>query len=339
MSMGRKTRILRGVKVPGFVDLQVNGYKTVHFSDLRLTHDDFVLACRGVLQAGTTAFLPTVITSSAAVYEHNLPIIAAALQTEEFRGRLLGIHVEGPFISAHEGARGAHDAEWIRKPDVGYLKQLIEWADGRVRLLTIAAEPDGAEKLARYAVSRGITVSLGHQMAGEEDLRRLVRAGATCLTHLGNGVPAMLPRHENPVWAGLANDDLAAMIITDGQHLTAAMLKTIVRTKGAERCVVVSDASPPAGLPPGEYEVLGHKIVLEDTGRLHDRTTGYMAGSSATMLQCMNHLASLRLVSSGELIAMGFANPLRLIGLGPEDVARAQDLRFEVERELFYLEA
>ncbi len=80
---------------------------------------------------------------------------------------------------------------------------------------------------------------------------RLVQAGATSLTHLGNGVPAMLPRHENPIWAGLANDELVAMIIPDGHHLPAPVLKTIVRAKGVDRCVAVSDASSLAGLGPG----------------------------------------------------------------------------------------
>jgi N-acetylglucosamine-6-phosphate deacetylase len=337
-SMGQKTQILNGVKIPGLVDLQVNGYKGVNFSDLSLTEDGFVLACRGVLEAGTTAFLPTLITSPTEVYEHNLPIVAAVLKSEEFHGRLLGIHIEGPFISAQEGARGAHDAQWVRKPDVSFLEQLIKWADGGVKLLTIAAEPPGAEKLARYASSRGIAVSLGHQMAGEDDLRKLVQAGATALTHLGNGVPAMLNRHKNPVWAGLANDDLIAMMITDGHHLPAAVIKTIIRTKGAERCVVVSDASSPAGLPPGQYEVFGHQVVLEEAGRLYDRTTGYLAGSAATMLQCVNHLASLHLVGPDELIAMGFYNPLKLIGLGPDDVAPAQNVWLDREREVFYLE-
>jgi N-acetylglucosamine-6-phosphate deacetylase len=337
MNMGQETQIQDGTKIPGFVDLQVNGFKGIHFSDPGLTQEDCVLACRGVIEAGTTAFLPTVITSPPEVYEHNLPIIAAVLREQEFQGRLLGIHVEGPFISAQDGARGAHDAPWIREPDIGYLEQIIEWADGHVKLLTVAAEPKGAEELARFASGRGITVSLGHQMAGEADLHRLVQAGATSLTHLGNGVPAMLGRHENPVWAGLANDDLIAMIISDGHHLPASILKTIIRTKGAGRCVVVSDASSPAGLEPGEYEVLGHRHVLEEAGRLYDPATGYLAGSSATMLKCMNHLASLNLVGPDELIAMGFHNPLALIGLGPEDVAGERDLRFDAERNVFYL--
>jgi N-acetylglucosamine-6-phosphate deacetylase len=336
--MVQKTGNLKNTKVPGLVDLQVNGFKGVHFSDLSLTQESFVLACRGVLEAGTTAFLPTVITSPSEVYEHNLPIIAAVVRTQEFRGRLLGIHLEGPFISAQDGARGAHDSRWIAKPDVGYLEQLLEWADGQVKLLTIAAELHGAEDLSRHACSRGVAVSLGHQMASEADLQRLVKAGAVSLTHLGNGVPAMLHRHVNPVWAGLANDDLIAMIISDGHHLPASLLKTIIRTKGAGRCVVVSDASSPAGLPPGEYEVLGHRHALDENGRLYEPATGYLAGSSATMLDCMNHLASLDLVSPDELIALGFHNPLRLIGLDLQDVAGERNLRFDAERRVFYIE-
>jgi N-acetylglucosamine-6-phosphate deacetylase len=335
--MSRKAQISNGIKIQGLVDLQVNGYKGVHFSDINLTRDDFVMACRGVFEAGTTAFLPTMITSTKEVYEHNLSIMAAVLQEAEFRGKLLGFHIEGPFISAQDGARGAHDTQWITKPDLEYLKQLIDWSDDQVKLLTIAADPDGAEKLARYAVSQGIAVSLGHQMASEADLDRLVQAGAVSLTHLGNGVPAMISRHENPVWAGLGNDDLIAMIITDGHHLPASILKTIIRTKGPERCVVVSDASSPAGLPPGKYEALGHQVVLEEGGLLRDLTTGYLGGSSATMLQCMNHLASLDLVSCEELFAMGFDNPLVLIGLGPDDVAQGRDVRFDKEHKFFYI--
>jgi len=325
------------MKIPGLVDLQVNGYKGVDFASRDLTTADFMRACRQLLEAGTTAFLPTVITSSEDVYKHNLPIIAKAVQSEEFHGRLLGIHLEGPFISPEEGARGAHNPDWVRKPDIGYLKQLIEWADGIVKLITIAAEVRGAEQLAQYAVEQGIAVSLGHQMASEEDLKKLVRAGAVSLTHLGNGVPAMLPRHENPIWAGLAEDRLVAMIITDGHHLPASVIKTIIRTKGPDHCIVVSDTASLAGLGPGRYETLGHKVVLEDDGRLYNPATGYLVGSSATMLQCMNYLASLNLLSRDELVAVGFYNPLKLIGLEADDVTPGRDILFDKNRQVFYL--
>lgn len=134
--------------VPGLVDLQVNGYRGVDFSGTELTQENFTLACRELLSAGTTAFLPTLITSPAEIYERNLPIIASVIGTEEFQGRVLGIHLEGPFISSQDGARGAHDARWVRKPDVAYLEQLIRLADSKVRLITIAATQDGAEDLA-----------------------------------------------------------------------------------------------------------------------------------------------------------------------------------------------
>jgi len=319
--MSKTANTFGGPKTWGLVDLQVNGYRGINFSDISLTQDDFVQACRGVLEAGTTAFLPTVITSAPEVYEHNLPLMAAAMEIDEFRGRLLGFHIEGPFISAETGARGAHPPEWTKKPDVDFLDKLIDLASDRVKLLTISAELDGADKLARHATNRGITVSLGHQMATDQDVRRLVAAGAKSLTHLGNGVPTMINRHENPIWAGLANDGLVAMIITDGHHLPAPLLKTIIRAKGADRCVVVSDASSLSGLGPGTYDFLGDAVVLEENGRLHSPQTGYLAGSSSTMAECMNYLASLDVVSVDELAKMGFRNPLKLIGLGPEDVA------------------
>lgn len=325
-----------GVKIPGLVDLQVNGYKGVDFSDVNLTQHDFEQACQGIFEAGTTAFLATVVTSPKEVYQHNLPIIAASMQRDEFRGRLLGLHIEGPFISPMDGARGAHEARWITRPDIGFLEQLIDWADDKIKILTIAAELEGAEDLARYATERGIRVSLGHQLATEKDLDRLVQAGAVSLTHLGNGIPHKLDRHENPIWAGLANDNLAAIIITDGHHVPVSLLKTIIRAKGPERCIIVSDATFPTGLKPGIYHVLGHDVVLSETGLLYDPQTGYLAGSSSMMLECMNHLASLDLVGTNELIAMGFYNPLKLIGLDPDDVARDRNLYYDEKNKAFY---
>jgi len=163
----------------------------------------------------------------------------------------------------------------------------------------------------------------------------LVEAGAVSLTHLGNGVPALLDRHVNPVWAGLANDKLKAMIITDGHHLPASMIKTIIRTKGVEGCIVVSDAMSLAGLAPGRYEVLGTEVVLDDSGKLYNPVSGYLAGSSSTMLKCMNHLASLGIVEDDELVMMGFDNPLKLIGLSPEDVVSTQDILFDKKNGYF----
>jgi len=304
----------------GFVDLQVNGFGGIDFSSPDLMRDDFLRACRTLFASGTAAFLPTVITSPAETYRRNLPLIAAAMKLPELRGRLLGIHLEGPFISPQPGAVGAHNPEWVLPPSIEFFDQLCDWADGAVRLLTIAADQPGAAELARHAVSRGVRVSLGHHLATDADLLRLADAGASALTHLGNGLPNMLPRLANPIWAGLAEDSLAAMIIADGHHLPRAALTAIVRAAGADRLIAVSDAAPLAGMPPGRYHTLGNDALLEPSGLLHNPAKGCLVGSSATIMQCMNHLASLKLLSPDELVLVGFHNPLRLIGVEAESI-------------------
>ena len=326
------------LQIPGLVDLQVNGFKGVDFSSSDLTDEDFVRSCHGILSSGTSAFLPTIITSTDKIYQRNLGIISNVLKSSEFRDHVLGIHLEGPFISAQDGARGAHNRKLIREPDVNYLKQLMEWADGQIKMITIASEIHGAEKLSLWAKKRGITVSLGHQMATAADLDRLVRAGATALTHLGNGVPALLPRHDNPIWSSMGNDNLTAMIISDGHHLPPAVLKTILRTKGTARCVVVSDASPLTGLTPGSYNIMGNEAILEKSGRVYNPRTGYLVGSSATMLDCMNYLARINLLTVEQLILVGFTNPLELIGICPDSIKTKNTILYDDRKKCFLLE-
>ncbi len=323
------------MKIPGLVDLQVNGFKGVDFSDAELSVESFTTACRQILASGTSAFLPTVVTGSPEVYRHNLPLIANVLRQEEFDGRLLGIHLEGPFISPADGARGAHDGRWVHHADIEYLRQLLDWAEGQVRLLTVAAGIDGVEKLIECAIGEGVTVSLGHQMADSAAIDRAAAAGACALTHLGNGVPAVLDRHNNPIWAGLANDDVSAMIITDGHHLPDSVIKTFIRAKAIERIIITSDASPIAGLPPGRYETLNNVVVLDESGRLYNPQTGYMVGSSATMLDCMNYLASLRMLTVEQLVRVGFDNPLKLIGVKPSALRPMREILFDEETALF----
>ena len=279
--------------------------------------------------------MPTVVTSSPKVYRHNLPLIANVLRQEEFAGRMLGIHLEGPFISPADGARGAHDERWVRHADIEYLRQLLDWAEGQVRLLTVAAGIDGIKEIIECAIGEGVTVSLGHQMADSAAIDRAAAAGARALTHLGNGVPAVLDRHNNPIWAGLANDDFFAMIITDGHHLPDSVIKTFIRAKALEKIIITSDASPIAGMPPGRYETLNNAVVLDESGRLYNPQTGYMVGSSATMLDCMNYLASLRMPTVEQLVRVGFDNPLKLIGVDASAIRPMREIVFDEETALF----
>jgi N-acetylglucosamine-6-phosphate deacetylase len=327
------------VPIPGFVDLQVNGFGGADFSDPELTGGDLVEAWRALLRRGTAAFLATMITSPVDLYRRNIPLLVKALESDEFRGRVLGLHLEGPFISSAPGAVGAHDPAYVQGPNLDLLLELLDLGAGHIRLLTVAAELPGIETLVEAAVARGVTVSLGHSVFGQEDLVRLRAAGATALTHLGNGLPNLLPRHPNPIWDGLGNDDFVGMFIADGHHLPAAVLRVAARAKGRDRLIVVSDASPVAGLPAGEYDVLGNRAILEPSGRLHNPDKQCLVGSSATMLDCMNVFASVTDFDLEELLAVGFYNSLSLIGLAPEDVRGGERAGLVFENRCFSLSA
>lgn len=308
-------------EIPGFIDLQINGYQGVDFSDEGLSAESCAAACRGILEAGTAAFLPTIVTSSLSTYEHNLPIIAQTMKLPEFEGRVLGVHIEGPFISPKDGARGAHPLQHVKAPDTQTLDRLIQASEGSIRLLTVAAELEGVDQLIAYATDKGVAVSLGHQLAEEDAIQAATAAGAKCLTHLGNGIPSTVDRHHNPIWAALAQEELTAMIITDGHHLPPSLIKMFLRIKGSDQVVVTSDGTALTGMPPGIYHMFGADVKLDESGRLYNPVTGYLAGSGSTMLQCMNYLASLRLLTLEELMQVGYTNPLKLIGAQPPQPA------------------
>ena len=305
---------------PGFVDVQVNGFGGVDFSDPELTPEAASEAFQALMVRGTAAFLPTVITSPLEVYRRNIPLLADLAVSDAFAGRVLGLHLEGPFISSVPGAVGAHDPRFVRAPDVSLLDELIALGRGTVRLLTVAAEIPGVEALVELAVANGIAVSIGHSLFDVAMLDRMGRAGATALTHLGNGLPNLLPRHPNPIWAGLGHDGYTAMVIADGHHLPLEVLRTMVRAKGPERLIVVSDASPVAGLSPGAYDVLGNHAILEPSGRLYNPEKQCLVGSASTMLDCMNVMARLGALSYADLLRVGLINPLRLIGMRVSDI-------------------
>ncbi|MCX7804480.1 MAG: amidohydrolase family protein [Planctomycetota bacterium] len=299
----------------GLVDLQVNGYLGVEFSSPKLTMDGIRTLTKALVERGTGAYCPTVITSPEEIYRRNLPLIASAMRDPELKGRLLGIHLEGPFISPEDGARGAHSREYVRRPDPDFLDELQRLADGNVVLLTLAPEIPGALDLIRHAARRwpGMALGIGHSLAGSREIAAAVEAGARFSTHLGNGIPSSINRHLNPIWPQLADERLSAFLITDGHHIPADFIKVAFRAKGASGCVVTSDSSDIGGMPPGEYFSLGKKVVLEPSGKLRCADSEYLAGSSACMIQCMDHLASLGFLRPGELAMAGRFNALSLL--------------------------
>ncbi len=300
------------------MDLQVNGFRGVDFSSPELQPDEVLWVTEALHEAGTEAYCATVITSDPEVYRRNLPLIAAAMDRTGVKGRLLGIHLEGPYLSPEEGARGAHAPGKMRRPSNEEFDRFQEWASGRIALLTLAPELEGAIGLIGHVRRRYSTrIALGHHLASRKILLRATDAGATLVTHLGNGCPNLLPRHDNVLVHQLVNDSLTAGLIADGHHLPEDFLRVAFRCKGPDRIFIVSDSAPIAGLEPGIYETLGNPVQLTATGRIQNLHSPHLVGSGRCLAQCMSHLRSLRFLSEEELRKVGYENPLRILSIDP----------------------
>lgn len=301
---------------PGFVDIQVNGFAGQEFSSLALTPEKVASIVRRHFAFGVTSICPTLTTESDEVFTHGVSAIATACDQFPDVGRaVIGIHLEGPFITPEDGPRGAHPLAHCRPPDWPAFEGWQKAAGGRIKLITLSPEYPEAPEFIRRATASGVSVALGHLSATGEQIRRAVDAGARLSTHLGNGAHRQLRRHPNYLWDQLAEDRLSASLIADGHHLPPEVLKTFVRAKGPERCILVSDVSGLAGLPPGTYSSSGCELEILPDGRLviagQDQL---LAGASlpiavgiATMLRDAD-------VSLRAAIDMATTNPLRLLG-------------------------
>ena len=286
-----------------WIDLQVNGYAGVEYSSPALTVESFGRSAKAVIASGTSVFLPTLITSPLELYERNVAIIQEAVERYGLQEHIPGVHFEGPFISPEPGAVGCHNPAYVLPPDCALLDRFPF-----IKMMTVAAERPGMAAFIRQAVARGVVISLGHQLATYEQLCETAEAGASCLTHFGNGIPNEIHRHKNPLWSGLACEGLTAMLITDGHHLPPEVIKATLRAKGVAKVIVTSDMSAPAGCPPGPYRVFDNDAILEPDGKLHNPQKNCLCGSASTMTACMAHLESLNLLSAEELRQVGYEN-------------------------------
>ena len=305
----------------GFVDIQSNGWMGTDLSGPGLTPERVKAITLDLSSRGTVAWCPTIVTGDTDVYRKNFAAVTAAMRDGEVGRRILGIHLEGPFLSPEPGARGAHPVEHMRDPDPDLFDQFQEWAEGNIRILTVAPERPGCVDLIRHVTAGGVVVSMGHHLASDDQLGAAVDAGATLCTHIGNGLPNEIHRHRNPLWWQLSDDRVSGMFITDGHHLPAPLIKVALRAKSIDRFIVTSDASPLAGMPPEKYRIFGNlPVVIDDTGLIYSEESQSLAGSHSTVLECMNHLASLELLGEEDLWQVGLHNPLRTLGLTTADV-------------------
>jgi N-acetylglucosamine-6-phosphate deacetylase len=230
--------------------------------------------------------------------------------------RIAGIHLEGPYISAEDGPRGAHPREHCRPPCWDEFQRLQRAAGGRIRLVTLSPEYPEAAAFVSRAVASGVVVAMGHTAASGAQIGEAVDAGARLSTHLGNGAHRLLPRHPNYIWNQLADDRLSASLIVDGHHLPADVVRVFVRAKSPGRCILVSDMAAQAGLPPGRYRGGLCEVEILPTGRLVIAGQAeLLAGATAPLGTGIARLVADGTASLDEAVRMASHQPAALMGL------------------------
>lgn len=302
---------------PGLIDLQVNGIAGIDFNESGLTFEAVRKAVKALLEKGVTGFFPTLITNDPQIIAENLKIINQSCKEDELvNSCILGIQLEGPFISSLEGAKGAHPEKHIQKPSWELVEQFQKASGGRIKLITLAPELEGAEALIKKCVLENIIIAIGHSSASATDINLATKAGATLSTHLGNAVPLMLPRHPNILWDQLANDALHVSLIADGFHLDPSFLKVVLKVKG-EKAFLISDSTKFCGMEPGTYQSpIGEEIILEENGRLamkHGK--GLLAGAAKSLIQGVEFLVKEELLELSEAWRMASEIPMSFAGL------------------------
>jgi len=300
----------------GLVDLQVNGFAGHDLNGDGLVPETVARLASVLRDGGVTSFLPTLITASEASITVALSAIAAARAADPLVAHAIpAVHVEGPHISPEDGPRGAHPRDQVRPPDLAEFDRWQAACGGLVGLVTLSPHHDGAPDYIRGLAKRGVHVAIGHTDASPPQIAAAVEAGASLSTHLGNGIAPTLPRHPNPIWSQLAEDRLTASFIADGHHLSAEVLKAMLRAKGLDRAVLVSDTAALAGLPPGLYDQpVGGRVELTADGRLGLAGTPLLAGAARPLKQDAALAIGMAGISLADALRLATVNPGRFAG-------------------------
>ncbi len=294
----------KGMRViPGLIDVHTHGCVGMDTMDA-----NFEPMCRFYAEHGTTSFMPTTMTMG---YDSLMRVTTAE---RNFEGaNIVGFHFEGPYIS--EKQRGAQNKKYIRTPSIEEFS-----AFDYVKMITIAPELEGSEEFIR-AVSDRCIVSMGHTMCDYETAMRAIDCGANCLTHMYNAMPQF--HHRNPGLIGAAFErHIYAQLICDGFHISRPVVLASYLMFGADRLILISDSIRSAGLPDGEYESGGLKVILKDgAARLED---GTIAGSSATLWDCVKKANEFG-IDFDDAVRMASRTPAEMLGIKKGQISEGYD--------------
>ncbi len=296
--------------VPGFIDVHTHGSAGVDVN--AATKDDFEKICRFQATQGTTSFLGSVLTDTR---EQTLWCIDQYNQWKamEHKGAtLMGIHLEGPFLATEY--KGAMPEHLLQKPNMELLREYQQAAGGDIRYITVSPEVEGIPEFIPDMKSLGIVVAIGHSGADYETAMKAIKNGAAAATHTGNAM-TLLHQHFPAIWgAVLEDDEVYCEVICDGRHLHPGTVRLILKTKGYDRVVAITDSIMAAGLPDGQYKLgVNDVVVVDGDAKLAD--TGVRAGSTLTTGKALENLLAFTGKPLEDVLPLLTENPAKLLGL------------------------
>lgn len=299
-----------------FFDLQVNGYAGIDFNADDLETAQLVGACELLEQHGVAAILATVITAEVEQMCRRIAVIVRAIQESSVVARVVrGVHVEGPFISGKSGYVGTHPASAVLPASIAIADRIVDAGQGFVKLLTLAPEQDSGFATTRWLADRGVVVSAGHCDPTVGQLRGAIDQGLSMFTHLGNGCPLVLHRHDNVIQRALSLTTIWVCFIADGVHVPFTALRNYLQLVGSERAIVVSDAISAAGVGPGRYTLGGMQVVVDDNLATWSLARTHLMGSACPIQVAFRNLMARAGVTLEDARKMTIINPRRALGL------------------------
>ena len=315
---------------PAPIDIQVNGFAGFDLNVATVTPEDVCAMVCALWRVGTGFLCPTVVTGSFNAISNSLRAIVAACKVDALIAHsVLGIHLEGPYISAEDGPRGAHPLEHVREPDWDEFRRWQDIAEGQISIVTLAPEKKNAIRFIEKLVANGIVVALGHTNASAKDIQAAIDAGAKLSTHLGNGAHALIRRHPNYIWEQLGADELWASLIVDGHHLPPSVAKSMMRAKTLDRCILVSDAVALAGMKPGIYQFAGKSVELTTDRCVRLVGTEYLAGSAIELARGIENSVRFAGISLKEAVSLATLQPMHLLNAKSQVEAKTNLILFQ----------
>lgn len=295
--------------VPGFLDIHTHGAVGVDVN--AATAEEYEKICRFAAKNGTTSWLCSVLTDTKEQTCHCIDEFARHQKMEHKGAQLLGIHLEGPFLSKEY--KGAMPEYLLRKADLPLLKEYQQRANGAIRYITVSPEVEGIPEMIPEIRKLGITVAIGHSGADYETSWKAIRNGASCCTHTFNAMK-LLHQHFPAIMGAALESDIYCEAICDGRHLHPGTVRLLLKTKGLDRVVAITDSIMAAGLPDGKYK-LGVNDVVVENGDAKLAENGVRAGSTLTQNVALKNLLDFTGKRLEEILPLLTENPASLIGV------------------------